>query len=809
MKRILVICLFVLINSITSIAQKTGTTSVKGVIIDKSSDKPLEFVNVIIKNKKDSTFFQGAVTDRNGVFEFEGLPYGEFKISYSFIGFDKTEFTDIVLNVKKNKLDIGKLYITETSNSLAGVDVIGQKSTFINSIDRKTFNVGQDLTSKTGSVSELLQNVPSVQVDIDGNVALRGSDNVTILINGKPSALMGANRAAVLQQMPANSIEKIEVITNPSAKYKPDGTSGIINIVLKKDRNLGLNGSVSANAGNDDRYNGNIILNYNPGKLNIFGSYSIRQDDRLRFTDDYRKRTKTDTISYYQLNSRDHSRPISNIVRTGFDYKLNDHNKVGISGSYNYRDFNRHATDKNIDQLSINPYSSITVSKEYDRLRIDPEYEMDKEFSAYLQHSFAKEGHELNLDFTASQSQEQEDNHYSNVYKTPVIATTYDNTLIRQGGNESQLSLEYVNPISEDIKFESGYSLESQNNDMDFFGESLNLASNLWEKDTSKTNDFIYTEQIHVLYATYEQDINKFGFLVGFRAEQAYIKSNQVTKNIISNNQYFRLYPSLHMSYKLTDVHELQLNYSHRIRRPEGDDMNPFPEYQDPYNLRIGNPQLKPADIHSIELGYQFKKNKTTFLSTLYYRYTYNGMTDTTGYINDSVKLTRRINLSKSSSAGLELVLSTSIGDFANFNLSTNAFYNTIDASSLGYSSDRSTIAWSANFSSGFNITKSSVLQVTSSYSAERLTPQGKQLPSFVLNLGFKQEVLKKKGAIVLTVSDVLNTLRYNTIIETSGLYEEIMRKRSARLIYLGFTYSFGNAKKKEKDNSIKFDNQI
>jgi outer membrane receptor protein involved in Fe transport len=809
MKRILTICLFLLIGSITSVAQKTGTASIKGVIIDKSSDKPLEFVNVIIRNKKDSTFFQGAVTDRNGVFEFEGLPFGEFKISYSFIGFDKTEYTDIALSAKKSKVDIGKLYISETSNSIAGVDVIGQKSTFVNSIDRKTFNVGQDLISKTGSVSELLQNVPSVQVDIDGNVALRGSDNVTILINGKPSALMGANRAAVLQQMPANSIEKIEVITNPSAKYKPDGTSGIINIVIKKNKSLGLNGSISANAGNDNRYNGNFILNYNPGKLNIFGSYSIRQDDRLRLTDDYRKRTKIDTIDYYQVNSTDHSRPISNIVRTGFDYKLSDHNKIGISGSYNYRDFTRRSRDKNLDQESIYPFSNSTLTKKYDRLRLDPEYEMDMEFTGYLQHTFAKEGHELNFDITASRSREQEDNRYINVNKITPFDSTFDNTLIRNNGDESQISLEYVNPITEDIKFESGYNLESQKNEMNFLGSFKNSITNLWENDLTRTNNFIYTENIHVLYATFEQDIDEFGYLVGLRAEQAFVKSDQVTNNTIIRSQYFRLYPSLHLSYKLSEKNELQLNYSHRIRRPESEDMNPFSEGQDPLNIRVGNPDLKPADIHSIELGYQFKKNKTTFLSTVYYRYTYNGMTDTTGYINDTVKVTRRINLSKSGSAGLELVLSTSIGEFANINLSTNTFYYTIDASNLGYSKNKSIIAWSTNFSSGFNLTKSSVLQLTSSYSAERLTPQGKQLPSFVLNFGFKQEVFKKKGAIVLTCSDVLNSLRNNTIVETPELYEKIIRKRSARLIYIGFTYSFGNSKKREKESAIKFDNQI
>ncbi|MDP4271012.1 MAG: TonB-dependent receptor [Bacteroidota bacterium] len=806
MKKIIASGFLSLITVFFLVAQNQTIGSLKGVVVDKSTENPLEFVNVVIKNKKTDAYVLGAVTDKNGVFLFQGLPYGTYKISYSFIGFDKTEVSDIILDSKHSKVNIGKLYLTETSKALGEVEIIGQKSTFVNSIDRKTFNVGQDLMSKTGSVSDLLQNVPSVQVDIDGNVALRGSDNVTILIDGKPSALMGANRAAVLQQMPANSIEKIEVITNPSAKYKPDGTSGIINIVLKKDKGLGLNGAVSANVGNNRRYNGNVVVNYNPGKLNVFGSYSIRQDDRLRFTDDYRKRSKLngDSVNYFLLNSQDYARPLSQIIRAGFDYRLNSHNKVGVSGSYNYRIQTRHSTD-------VDTYrnADLSISKHYDRLRYDPEYEKDKELTAYWQHTFAKEGHELNLDYTTSQSREQEDNHYSNIYHVPAQSSTFDNTLIKQGGDQSQLSLAYTNPLTENSKFESGYIYETNKADMDFYGESLNQQQNLWQKDVTKSNHFVYTEKIHVLYATYEHSLGKFGFLAGVRAEQAYIKSNQITTDTIINNDYFRLYPTLHLSYNLTDEHQLQLNYSHRIRRPEGDDMNPFPEYQDPYNLRIGNPHLKPADIHSIELGYQFKKNRTTFLSTLYYRYTYNSMSEITRYMNDTVKLTTKENLSRNRSAGLELIVSTSIGNFANINLSTNTFYNTIDASNLGYSQNKSIIAWSANLSSGFNLTKSTVLQLTSNYTAERLTPQGRQLPSFVMNAGFKQEIFQKKGALILTVSDVFNSLRNNTVIDMPGMYEKISRKRSARMIYAGFTYSFGNPKKKSKDMPMKFDDQL
>ena len=802
MNKIILVFSIFLLSTITLTAQQQMRGSISGNIVEKSSNQPLEFANVILKNINDSTYFQGTITGSKGEFKFDKLSFGDYKLVYSFIGFDKVETAVFSITQQNNKIDLGKLFISGSSVGLEEVSVTARRSTFVNSIDRKTFNVGEDVMSTTGSVSELLQNVPSIQVDIEGNVSLRGSDNVMFLINGKPSAMMGANKVAVLQQMPASSIEKIEIITNPSAKYKPDGTSGIINLVLKKDKNLGLNGLTSLNVGNDNRYNGNVSINYNPGKLNVFGSYSLRQDERLRFTDDYRKQFKlnTDTINYTHLISSDLSRPLSQILQGGAEYKINTHNTIGASTSYNYRSFTREANDVNIWQAT-----NFSTTKDFTRFRRDPEFERDFEVNANYTHYFTKEGHELTVDYTASRSKEQEDNHYSNIFRIPASDPTYDNTLIKQGDDESQFSVEYVNPISEDVTIEAGYILESRKNDMDFFGENLNPLTNLWEKDFSKSNHFIYNENINVLYGTYEREFEKLGFLAGLRAEQADIDANQITSNIKTKNSYFKIYPSLHFSYKLAKLSQLQLNYSHRIRRPEGDEMNPFPEYADPYNLRVGNPNLKPADVHSVEMGYQYKKEKTTFLSTLYYRYTYNGMTEITTFLNDSIKLSTPQNLTKSSSAGLELILSTAIGEIATINLSTNTFYNTIDASGIGYSAKKSSIVWSANLSAGFNLSKSTLLQITSRYTAERLTPQGKELPSFVLNTGFKQEFLKRKMAMILTISDVFNSLKNKSIIDTPELYEKVVRTRSARIIYFGISYTFGKQKKKD----LEYDNRI
>lgn len=803
--KLLILFLFVCAFSNLS-AQKQSKGTITGTIVDNQTRQPIEFANVVIQSESDNTQISGTVTDAKGKFSLTKIAYGKYKIVYSFIGFEQQETPLFTINEQNRSVNAGILGLSVSSQEIKDAVVVGQRSTYTNTIDRKVFNVGKDVIGKTGSVSDLMQNVPSLSVDIDGNLSLRGSDNVIVLINGKPSALMGTNRAAVLQQMPANSIERIEVITNPSAKFKPDGTSGIINIVLKKNKGLGLNGTIMANAGNDDRYNGNVVANYNTGKVNVFGSYSIRQDDRLRYTMDSRKRTDpaTGIVDYTNMYAHEKARPISNIINSGIDFKINDHNDFGISGNYNHRDQikNGVTSTQNEDQNHL-------MIKDLDRNRYDAEYEHSLEFTANYKHAFEKEGHELTVDYTSSAQKEQEDNHYTNVSRIPVKIPTFDNTLIKQDDNESQLSVEYSNPLSKTSKFESGYILETRKNDMNFYGENFNPVTNVWEKDLVKSNQFIYNENINVFYSTFEKEFGKFGFLVGLRAEQALIKSHQVTTDSLLNNNYLKLYPSLHLSYNIDDAHELQLNYSHRIRRPEGDDLNPFPEYQDPYNLRIGNPRLKPEETHSVEFGYQYKNKVTTITSTLYYRYTYNGMTSLTKYMNDSVLVTTRFNLSKSTSAGFEFIVATTLAKIINVNFSSNTFYNTIDASSLGYSSNKSNISFLLNLNSSVNLTKSTMAQFTSNYVSERLTPQGKQLPSFVMNMGFRQEFLKKKAAFIFTVSDVFNSLKNNSEVNTPELYQHVSRRRSARMIYSGVSYTFGRELKKSKENTLKFDNQL
>ncbi len=790
------------ILSLQSQSNKTGTVS--GKIFDSQTKMPVESATISLLRSADDKLVDGTVTDAKGKFRIDNIADGEYYISFSFIGYLKKSSPSFTIDLQHKAIDLGELTLEVSVKELNSVEVVGEKSTFVNSIDRKTFNVGKDVMTTSGSVSELMQHIPSLQVDIEGNVSLRGSENVLILINGRPSSLMGANRAAVLQQMPANTIEKIEIITNPSAKFKPDGTSGIINIILKKNKDTGFNGTIIANAGNNWRENASITTNYNTGKFNFFGSYSIRQDERVRLTNDFRQRR--DSLSNILGTTRqidsDTSRPLSHIIRGGVDFNLNKKNSFGVSGSFNYRSFIRNEMNSNL----ISDGTGVTTS-DYNRFRRDPEFEEDREYTATYQHVFA-EDHELNIDFTHSRSDEVEDNHYTTYYRFPTTMQSLDNTLIKQSGTESQLTVEYKNPISENTKLETGYVLESATSDNNFYGEFFNSLSGTWIKDIAKSNEFKYIQNVHALYATVEHTIGKFGFVAGLRAEQAFITSHLITTDSIIPNNYFKIYPTLHLSYHLNDKSEFQLNYSHRVNRPEGDELNPFPEYADPLNLRAGNPLLKPEDIHSLEAGYSFKHSKATFIATLYDRYTYNGKTQITRYINDSVLLTTRENLSKSNSAGLELILSSEIGKNTTVNLSSNTYYNKIDASSLGYSSARSNFVWNVALNGNTKITKTTVFQLNANYVSARLTPQGKMFPSYFMNIGIRQDLWKKRASLILTVSDVFNTLRNNSEVDTPLLYQKTIRQRSPRIIYLGFVFNFGKNTGKQKDDLLKFETE-
>lgn len=779
-------------------AQQLG--SITGKVTEASLKQPMEFVTLSIKLEGNHTVYKQEVTTAKGIYKFSGLPDGNYIIMASFIGFDNYKSTVLVIDAAHKKLDLN-IAMGGNAKVLNEVLVTAKKQLYNNSIDRKIYNVDQDVMAKSGSASEVLQNVPLVQVDVEGNVSLRNS-SATILINGKVSPIMGKNAAAALQQLPANSIERIEVITNPSAKYKPDGTGGIINIVLKKNTKRGLNGGVTANAGNEGRYNTNVSLNFNPGKVNIFGSYNIKQDYRLRRTSN--NRTQTNSVTGISNDYLDEisstSKPFSNTATLGMEYAMNDRNSIGISGNYYFR--NMHKSDFTWKRIK----GGMGFTSDYDRTRFNYEYEREADATIFFTHNFKKEDHKIRLEFITSHAPEVEDNRYINEYRTPIGVNQLDNTIIKQIQDAKQLTIDYENQISENTKLELGYDGQYNQHDLDFFGEAYDDIQQKFITDALKTNRFIYNENIHALYGTLEQSWGKFGTMFGLRGEYSDINAHLFTTAVTIPNHYFKLYPTLHLSYNLSESRQLQLNYSRRVNRPEGDDLNPFAEYADPTNIRVGNPYLLPEIIHSVALGFQWKKGNFNILPGIYYRYKYNGFTSITAPLNSTTLVTTQQNLANDKAIGADVVLSANLDEKIIINFTPNVFYNQIDASNLGFGTNKNTFTWSANFNSSYIITKSTVMQVNSNYRSARLTPQGKYLPSFVLNFGAKHELFKKKGSVYITLSDVFKSQRQRAELSSLGLVQQIFTRSNSRIAFAGLSYNFGIVKKKK---DLTFDNTL
>jgi len=780
---------------------KNGT--ITGRVLDKSTQLPVELVNVSLFSEKDSAV-KTEVTDKSGNYFFKDIGQGSYRLRFSYTGVVITETKRFSISPGQSAIELGVTEIN-LAKALAEVVVTGKKSILRTSIDRKVYEVSQDLMSKSGSASDILKTIPHVHVEIEGNVSLRGSGEVMILINGRPSPLMGRNRAEVLQQFPANTIERIEVITNPSSRFRPDGTSGIINIVLKKNTIKGFTGTIIGNAGNRERYNGSISLNYKKGHFNSFLTYSIRQDERNRYNE--LDRVYFDTAGkisgYYRENGRSKARPLSHLWRGGMDYSVDSLNTIGIAASY----LPSGLTRNDLLQRTYTDMNNLLTGQS-DRTRNAPATEYEKDVTMYWQHNFKKEDQELRVEATASSQAEDEKNYYNNRYYYPSRRALPDNNWVNQVEKNQQVTIDYVNPVAEDSKWELGYAGSFIQQDIDFYVEDYDTLQNKFIPNRLRSNRFLYDESVHAGYATYQHRVNAFSFSLGLRAEQADTKVNLLTLDSVIRNRYFQVYPTIHVALEL-EKGELQLNYSRRVNRPDGDEMNPFPEYIDPLNLRAGNPRLLPEYIHSVELGYQLKGKQFSFVPSIYYRYKYNAFTTVTKRFNDTVLLTTRENLSNDRSAGIELILSANPGKFFSSNLSANIFYNTIQADNLGILQKKSIVSFSTNFNSSFTFSPTTQLQVNCNYRSARQTAQGKFFPTFVVNAGARQDLFKKKLAITLTVSDLLKTLRQKVALNTAFLQQTAVTTRDARILYLGLSYRFGGVAKKPAAEKMQFDNNL
>lgn len=772
-------------------------TKIVGKVVSADEGEVLEFAAVSLFTKKDSALVTGGVTNEKGEFALDAQP-GLYFAKVEFISFKATVINDIDLKEGQRKLDLGVIELKSDATTLAEVEVRAEKSTMQMSLDKRVFNVGKDLANRGNSVTELLDNVPSVSVDIDGNVSLRGRDNVRILINGKPSGLIGNGDANGLRQLPANMIEKIEVITNPSARYDAEGMTGIINIVLRKENKGGLNGSFDVNTGNPHNHGAAVNLNYRQDKINLFANVGTRfrqsPGDRNLYQEFYRNDT-----TFILVETGDRRRGgLSTTYRFGLDYYFSP--KDILTGAFSLRS----SDDNNFSTLTYEDFlfNLDNPTKVTRRTDDESEDEIDLQYSLNYKRTTNKKGEQLTIDFQYEENSEIEGSDFLEEYFSTDQSTISQPDLLQRSNNDEAvkqylIQVDYVYPWGKEGKFETGYrgSLRHINND--YLVEEFADAS--WQRLDNFSNDFIYDENIHGFYVSAGNKIDRFSFLLGLRAEYSDVRTELVNTNEVNDRDYMNLFPTAHLTYDLAQNNSIQVSYSRRINRPRFHYLNPFFSYSNPRNFFGGNPNLDPEFTHSIEFGHIKYWEKASLSSSIYYRYS-------TGVIErirtiDEVGNTYTIpqNLATENAYGLEVTYSINPYKWWRVNGDLNFYRSLTNGSNVGNNLSADNLSWFGRLTSMINIDKKTDFQLRVNYRAPRTTTQGKSKSMTGVDLAFSKDILQDKATVSLSVNDLFNTQlrRYTTFGD--DFFSDGSYRWRRRQITLGFNYRLNQKKKRSR----------
>ncbi len=789
---------------------------VTGKVVDAATGKAVDFATVAIIERSTKKTTKAVQTDMNGSFTLNALPGGSYTLKISFVGYKPYSKDPVVIDAQQQTIALGTIQLSAGKSSMLNeVVVLGQKSTIQLGVDRKVFSVDQSIVSEGGSATDLLSNVPTVSVDLDGNVSLRGSGSVRVLIDGKPSAIGGGDIAAVLQSLPASSIENIELITNPSAKYDPEGQTGIINIVLKKNRKLGSNGSVSFSAGNRDNYNASTNLSYRSGQVNLYGNYSYRYSNRIGggFNN-------TSFFSGGVINNNSDSRRhnVNNTAKLGLDYYINDKTTIGASGNLNFR------TGKDREDIAY-LYQNYSSSLDGTSRRYSTEKEKEHGYDASLDFSrkFKKQGEELTANFSFGERNEDEDENFNQDFFqfSGIQRDTIDRRItVNDGqGKNYNIQVDYTLPFNQQQKLETGYRTTIRKDNQSQVSDRYNYRTGLYNRDYNLTNDFDLEDIVHAFYASYQNQISKsFGVQVGLRAEQAYLNTEYrnldtaVMQQVSTKGKldYFRVYPSIFLTQKLKNENQIQLSYTRRVNRPRGWQVNPFRDISDPNNIRVGNPGLKPEDIHSFELSHMKYWKAFTLTSSMYFRRVNDIVEGIQQQVDSTTTLTQFANLSKNQAGGLEIIGRADISKGFNVTANANIFYNKIFGNEEFGIKSNSGYNWTGNLTANISLPYNLSTQFNVNYMGRRVTAQGRGKEMFGTDAALKMDVLNRKGSISFNVRDVFNSRKWGATTETAAFSRQFQRRMMGRMGTLTFSYRFGQTdqQQKKKNNRNNQDQQ-
>jgi uncharacterized alkaline shock family protein YloU len=797
--------LTIILSLFTSFIFAQTEVTVTGTVLDKDVNQPLEYATIVFFSKKENKIITGGITDASGNFSIT-VPSGTYDVSVEYISYKTKSIPNKILN---KDTDLGILGIAIDVESLGEVEVIAERTTVEIKLDKKIYNVGKDLTVRGGTVSDVLDNVPSVSVDVEGNVSLRGNENVRILINGKPSGLVGLNSTDALRQLPAESIERVEVITSPSARYDAEGTAGILNIILRRSKLQGLNGAITANAGHPTSAGISGNINYRTGDFNFFNTtgYSYRESPGRSLTEtQYFNRVFDDNGNLISddpdtfLNETRKTDRQSKGLSTNFGVEWYITDTASLTTSIVYRNSDEeNNTTNTIDRLDTD---GSLINRSF---RFDPEFEDDKTIQYAL--NFDKQfggnsQHKLTFDFQYETNDEAE--------KSLISQDGNDAERVKtiQEQNEVLLQADYVLPIGENSQFEVGYRGNFNELDTDYtleFNENGDFVL-----DTDVSNNLIYKEQINAVYSQFGSKIKtKFSYLLGLRMESTRISINQLTTNDLQKKDYIGLFPTVNLGYEISDKQSLQLGYNRRISRPRSRFINPFPSRSSATNLFQGNPDIDPSYSNKVDLGYLNRFGKVTLNSSIYYERgtdAFTFITEDTGEtatVNGTeVPVIRRspINLATNDRYGFEFTLTyrptkdwNINGNFNLFQSITEGFYNGVD-----YGAEN--LSWFVRLNNKYTLPGNIDWQTRLFYMGPREDAQNKSKGMFSTDLAFSKDIFKDQASIAFNISDVFNTRKRVTDSFTSTFdsYSEFQWRQ--RSFNVSFTYRFNQQKKQQRD---------
>ncbi|HZH71988.1 MAG TPA: TonB-dependent receptor [Mariniphaga sp.] len=762
---------------------------VVGIVIDEGSSNPLEFANIALYTAADSTLVSGGITNERGRFELTGLEHGEYYLEANFIGFEKSEIDNIVIDGRNRTVDLGRIAIRPSTVEIGDVTVVADKPQVEFKLDKKVVNVSQVISAIGGTAVDVLENTPSVQVDIEGNVSVRGSSNFTVLIDGRPSVLDGSD---ALRQIPSSALESIEIITNPSAKYEPDGMAGIINLVTKKNSLNGFSGIVNGSVGTGDKYRGDIMLDYRTEKFKYMIGADWRDQTNFGSMSSRRETFANDTVSFLNIDgSRDFIRSGHNF-KAGIEWYPSSKSTLSLLGEMGKSMSEREGNGQTINFTEPDYLSWQSITEESSR-RVSDFYSLNLNF----QHNFNNDGHKLEamLYYAGEESSDIEAESEILADENFVPTNQYIERVFAEETEEEEemrFKLDYAYPFSETGRVEAGLLSRIDKEIEGLTFEVFDEQTNTWEINEDYTSITDFRRDIHAAYATFSQGIGNFQFMAGLRGELTLRAIENTNRDEVSELNRFDMFPTFHSSYKIGENNELMASYSRRIRRPSGRDLDPNPNYMNRYTIRIGNPDLEPEYTDSYELGV-LKRFGRSYLSLDGFHRITNNKIERFEVFEDDIFYLYSDNFNRDYATGAELTGNIFFTEWLLVNASTSLYNYRITGDVNGVSVDRKSTNWNGRLNTTLNFSDNSRMQINGFFRGPSVSAQGESKGSFYTNVSYRHEFFDKKLSATVSVRDPLGMAKYERRTFGPDFNSWFEWKREPRVFMLTLSYRINN----------------